>query len=189
MQTHYFLAVPLPDTMKQQLADWLEDKKQQYPFKSWVYPLDYHITLHFLGGVHNEQLDQMNLLLPGLLRSWSPFELTMTHFGIFGQMESPRVFWAGLEHEPILHHLQEKIGEELKQIDLEVESRPYQAHITLARRWSGEKSFILPDLHRGEWQFSVDQVILYRTHVDRVPKYKGVCKFPLLGVYKESEKS
>lgn len=179
MQPHYFLAIPIPDRLKQQLADGAENRKEQYKFKSWVFPQDYHITLHFLGGISSEQLDGINHVLPGFLKSRSPFELRVTHYGIFGETKAPRVFWAGLEQVPAMYDLQEKMGEALSGVGVEIERRPYSPHITLARRWEGEDPFNLPELELAEWTFLVDQVVLYRTHLNRVLKYEGFSKFPL----------
>jgi len=181
-QTHYFLAVPIPDEIKLQLGNWVEDGKEQNKFKSWVYPQDYHITLHFLGGISSEQLDRIHDVLPRFLRAWPPFELSITHYGSFGETKTPRVFWAGLGQEPALDDLQEKLGEVLSGLGLEIERRPYRPHITLARKWEGDNPFILPEMESVAWTFLVDQVILYRTHLDRLPRYEGFSKFPFSSI-------
>ena len=117
-------------------------------------------------------------LLPEVLLTEVPFHLKMTHFGSFGESSTPRVFWVGHKEEPSLFTLYDKVGEVCSNAGLEIERRPYRAHVTVARRWEGAATFILPSFDSLESTFQVDRVVLYRTNLKQLPKYEIIAQFP-----------
>lgn len=179
---HFFLALPVPKEVAAQVASSVKKKNEDLSFKTWVVPEDYHITLHFLGYASNEQLQKINEGLPDLVSHWKPFELQMTHIGTFGEPLSPRILWVGVREESSLFSLQNEIGTICKQAGFELEKRPYRPHITIARKWARESPFSLPLLSTeidGNWKWSVREVLLYQTHMDRLPKYEAIYRYPL----------
>ncbi|MEW9667824.1 RNA 2',3'-cyclic phosphodiesterase [Ammoniphilus sp. 3BR4] len=182
MDIHYFLAVPIPISLAQRLADWLSSRHEELPFKNKVVAEDYHITLHFLGRAEDKSLSQVIAGIPKAKEGISSFSLQATHFGYFGEKQSPRIFWVGTEHERALHELQKATGYVCEQAGFQMENRPYRPHITIARRWQGEFSFVLPDFQQelGDTDLSwkADRFCLYRSHMDRMPKYEVVESFP-----------
>ncbi|WMT42096.1 2'-5' RNA ligase family protein [Paenibacillus sp. D2_2] len=44
-----FIAIPIPSAVKQVIADWCEEQRDQLSFRKWVHQEDYHITVQFLG--------------------------------------------------------------------------------------------------------------------------------------------
>lgn len=182
MDTHYFLAVPIPILMAQRLHDWLQSRQEELPFKNRVVPEDYHITLHFLGRADTKSLDQLESGLPTGVEGFSDFFLQATHFGCFGEKQSPRIFWVGTNDEPALQELQKSTGKICEKAGFQLENRPYRPHITMARRWKGEFPFVLPIFHQEledkDWVWKVDRFSLYRSHMDRIPKYEAVATFP-----------
>src|SRR5690625_7787462 len=59
MTAHYFVAIPLTDTLKNHFSVWQEELKEELPYKKWTNKLDLHITLKFLGAVEHEQLTRL----------------------------------------------------------------------------------------------------------------------------------
>jgi len=107
---------------------------------------DLHLTLHFLGQVDADRVD--DLLVLGRNIHVPRFELILDHLGHFAR---PRVLWAGLESEPIaLRNLHEDLAEGLRDLRFELESRPYRPHVTLARKVRTRPE--IPDLHAIGWQ-------------------------------------
>ena len=49
MELHYFVAITLPNHIKEMLSNYKEDMQEELQFRSWVHKEDYHITLSFLG--------------------------------------------------------------------------------------------------------------------------------------------
>ena len=50
MELHYFVAITLPNHIKEMLSNYKEDMQEELQFRSWVHKEDYHITLSFLGS-------------------------------------------------------------------------------------------------------------------------------------------
>lgn len=95
-----------------------------------VPPANYHITLAFLG-------DQPAALFDDIVRAGSavvaaPVEFSLDRFGYFPK---PRVFWVGAtERPPELASLARELWDRMEALGLRREKRPFQAHVTLARK-------------------------------------------------------
>ncbi|MEH7461666.1 RNA 2',3'-cyclic phosphodiesterase [Bacillus thuringiensis] len=179
MARHYFIAVKLPNEIKNILAEWKEIVEGTTPFRSWVYKEDYHITLSFLGSAEERQLEKLKLDLQQLAKM-SRFSLTLQGCHTFGVKEQPRVFWVGVKEERALFDLQKQVYTICEKNGFQLETRPYHPHITVARKWKGEEAFdknqlpVLPPRI-----FEVETVTLYETHVERVPKYEAIYEISL----------
>jgi len=96
-----------------------------------------HLTLAFLGQVSpgaracvETAADQLTARV---------FELVFTHLGCWPR---PRVIWAGTESTPApLGELVSALRAELSRCGLPAESRPYRAHVTLARNTGAPADF------------------------------------------------
>ena len=179
MVPHYFIAVTLPQHIKEVLANWKEEMKGQLPFRSWVHQEDYHITLTFLGHATKEQLEGIKKEMQELaaLRELS---LTMQGFSVFGLSERPRIFWAGVQEEQALFQLQQHVKDICERHEFMLETRPYHPHITVARKWTGEEAFDEMKVKQfGALLFQADTVTLYESHVTQTPKYKPIYEIKL----------
>lgn len=90
-------------------------------------PPDWHITLHFMGSVARQRLDELR---SGLAVPMTPFELR------FGQPELWRHGLAVLLPKAVPEGLQRLYGsleQALQRLGLKTEARPYRPHFTLAR--------------------------------------------------------
>ena len=61
------------------------------------------------------------------------FELTLSGLGTFAKGGRSTALWVGVEKNPRLDHLQNKIETALQRCGLEPERRRFQPHVTLAR--------------------------------------------------------
>jgi 2'-5' RNA ligase len=181
MQTHYFLAVPLPIELKQEIKKSF--MIESLSFKRWVHEEDLHLTLVFLGACTKEQLVYIHKHFSSLMRGWEPFSLTLSSLGTFGNKEEPRIFWVGIEKQPLLHDLRDELFEICEEAGFTLEKRAFSPHITLARKWVGSDKYykdLVKDLTlKREW--NVDKIILYKSVLTEEPKYKEVDSFPLIG--------
>lgn len=179
MVPHYFLAVTLPDHIKEILANYKEEVKDKLPFRSWVHKEDYHITLAFLGSAAQEQLQGIEKGLQILVNT-AELDLTLQSFSTFGLVESPRIFWAGLKENRALFDLQKQVHAICERNGFSLEIRPYHPHITVARKWGGEENFNLKDLKQLDAVlFQADTITLYESHVHQIPKYKPIYEIKL----------
>ncbi|MBP3038881.1 RNA 2',3'-cyclic phosphodiesterase [Bacillaceae bacterium Marseille-Q3522] len=180
-ESHYFLAVSLPNDVKRKLAAICGKLRSALPFQKWVHEQDYHITLAFLGTASDQSLQQLQTAISAFVRHES-FSLEIHHFGTFGLKDKPRIFWAGVAKEQRLFDLQAQIQALCVKAGFLLEDRPYRPHITLARKWEGIFLF------QRDWQqeislslpFTVKNITLYETKIDSTPKYKPVAIFPLI---------
>lgn len=186
MKKHYFLAVPIEEKQRELLQNWIQINKASLPFKSWVHPEDYHITLAFLGDV--QPRTRLNDLIKNVnesIKNCGQFEVSLKGIDIFGKKESPRIFWASVEHSSSLNRLQTQMAKACEASGFELDRKPFRPHITLARKWSSEKPFIKPSgLERvfAEYPSSstVTSIHLFQTNLDQIPKYEAINSFPLL---------
>lgn len=122
-----FLALQPPAAVQAALADHVA--ACHWPADAAVYgPADWHLTLHFIGAVPRERLPE---LCAGLAVALSPFTL---HLG------EPAAWPHGLAvllpqgMPPALQQLHAALAERLHGLGLHLDTRPYQPHLTLARR-------------------------------------------------------
>ncbi|KRG16069.1 RNA 2',3'-cyclic phosphodiesterase [Lederbergia galactosidilytica] len=177
MAEHYFFALALPDPIKEELASICKNVKNIFPFKKWVHPADYHITLAFLGAAEKDKLANAVEIMRENLADFKAPSLEITHLDTFGK----RVFWAGLTEAESLVELQRKVYITCENAQFKLEKRPFHPHITLARKWQAEQELKKEQLvsYYPSLAFLANEVVLYKTHPERTPKYEKVRIFPL----------
>ena len=193
-ETRLFVAVPIPAALKRSAAEWTDSLKHELPsFRKWVYPDDYHITLQFLGNVPMSRIQLLTEALKKAISSWrehgAPFELTIEKLGVFGRPKSPSILWAGIGGDTNqLHELHGIVTAALAPLGYQAEERAFSPHLTLARKYDGTASFEAeqwvgrqsPAAASGEAQhFHVQEIVLYASHLGRIPMYEPVVTIPL----------
>lgn len=186
MNNHYFWAVRLPDFIKQNIQDEMTSVKQILQFKRWVHMKDYHITLAFLGSVHQQQLQPVIELVRNAIKDEKAFPLQIQGLNVFGNNKSPRILWAAVHQENKLFQLQRIVHEKCLEAGFTLENRPYHPHITLARNWTGLEEFKLELLAKynpfreNPLSFQAGEVVLYKTNLEQLPKYEPIAAFSLI---------
>ena len=175
---HYFIAIPIPTEISERFEQCKLKAEQTYPFRTWVHKEDYHITLAFLGDASSSQLNDVKQAMGQIAEVHYAFSLRLDSVSTFGQPFSPRILWKGVREEPRLHMMQQDVYNACTCIGFSLEKRPFKPHITIARKWQGENKFdieginsIFNDIGKNK-SFLVDRIVLYRTHLDRIPKYE-----------------
>ena len=185
-----FVALPLPEPIKQQLGSSAAKLKLAASFRKWTHPADLHITLKFLGGVDPALDGSIDAALGKIAARGYPFELRLAGFGTFGLKASPRVLWASVDGNlKQLNVLQADVESEISPLGFPAENRPYAPHVTIARQYSGSSPFRLdavqsafpfqaPDSKDGGLAWTVDRIVLYRSHLGRSPMYEPIRTYP-----------
>ncbi len=101
------------------------------PGARWVPPENYHLTLRFIGEVPGYRAEEIDLALSALRAR--QFALTLSGLGTFAKGGRSSALWVGVERNPQLDHLQNKIETALQRCGLEPERRRFQPHVSLAR--------------------------------------------------------
>ncbi|MEH6943465.1 RNA 2',3'-cyclic phosphodiesterase [Bacillus sp. JJ722] len=179
-EKNYFIAISLPVEVKQYLNDKANVLRNTYDFKKWVHKEDFHITLAFLGASEKQKWQNCMEKVSEQIKNESAFPLRLTHFGVFGKQQKPRIFWCGPQYEERLFTLQEKVSETCKQSGYMLDTKPFNPHITIARKYNSEVDFKEEDLltcnailEEGI-RFQLTRVSLFETHMDKVPKYQEI---------------
>jgi 2'-5' RNA ligase len=130
-----FIAIELPGELKLMLRA-LEQKLKtpQSRCAKWVDPASIHLTLKFLGNISPKLIDDIKKVLEVEVRKSQPFNLKTAGTGCFPDARRPRVFWIGLDGELAkLLELQSGVDESMGRLGFARETRPFAAHLTLAR--------------------------------------------------------
>ena len=184
-RTHYFLAVRIPEETKRIMKAHIEKIKEVLHFSRWVHYQDLHITLAFLGAVNPEKLAAAEINVKDVLSDVKALKLKINKLGIFGQEDSPRVLWADTEESTELKAIRKKVFSASERAGFQLETRPFRPHITVARKWIGAHPFQMEQLE--VWNklqpellpFQASEVVLYQTHLNKIPKYEAITLFPL----------
>ena len=100
------------------------------PKARWVDPGNLHLTLRFIGEISENLAADVDDALTQLRAR--RFSLQLAGTGVFGG-DRPRSLWVGVERNPDLIALRDKIEQALTRIGLPPEPRKFAPHVTLAR--------------------------------------------------------
>ncbi|MEC5421879.1 RNA 2',3'-cyclic phosphodiesterase [Virgibacillus sp. C22-A2] len=182
--SHYFIAIPLPELLREQLSNWQDELRTKVSYKQWPHKQDLHITLKFLGAVADNKLDALQKELKRV-EHINGFSTFAGQLGTFGNYQQPRVLWAGVEPSSDLLHLYELVESCAANAGFQIERRPYRPHITLAKKWANDS--IVESIEVIKQKFSEKQVLyvgeiaLYEIHPTRNPKYNAISRYRLRG--------
>jgi RNA 2',3'-cyclic 3'-phosphodiesterase len=121
-----FVGIEFPPELKLRLS-LLETG---IPGARWVDAGNLHLTLRFIGEVDQGLACDIDEALSRVRAR--RFTLQLTGTGVFGG-NRPHALWVGVERDPDLVALRDKIEQSLIRIGLEPEGRKFAPHVTLAR--------------------------------------------------------
>lgn len=178
-----FIALPLPDTIR----DRLEDLQSRLKVGRRADPETFHITLAFLGDqVPDRQLEAAHEALETL--SARPLVLRLDGLDTFGS-GGPRLLFAAVQDSPDLTALQKKVRSLLHGAGLMLARERFRPHVTLARfppnAGAGVEAELAAFLGRnatfGTEAFTVREVVLYRSHLTGDGAiHTAMAEYPLL---------
>jgi 2'-5' RNA ligase len=128
-----FVAVPVPDSVKQ-YARMIRNKLgvARADIK-WVEYENYHLTLKFLGEVNETLLPAIKDNLARASENSPAFNLSAGGLGFFPNRMKPRVLWIGVKGEmEKAQFLGERVDAYLSTLGFE-EERDHRFHLTLGR--------------------------------------------------------
>ena len=134
-QIRTFIAIELPDELKLRLTKLQARlKNPSQPWVKWVNPDGIHLTLKFLGNISADRTDDITAAMSEAAGGISPFKLTMGGLGAFPNLKRVQVFWTGIGGDiDKLSRLKQQLDHSLARQGFDAETRPFSAHLTLAR--------------------------------------------------------
>ncbi|MEX0684068.1 MAG: RNA 2',3'-cyclic phosphodiesterase [Dehalococcoidia bacterium] len=130
-----FIAVELPGEVRQQLSA-LQHELQRRGLERlrWARPEGIHVTLKFLGETSAERRPLIEQALKEGAEGVEPHKLMLGKVGRFGSRNAPRVLWVDVAGDvDTLQGLQKRVDERIAPLGFPAETRPFAAHLTLAR--------------------------------------------------------
>jgi 2'-5' RNA ligase len=187
MKGRLFLAVPLSDSLRENVSAWTDELRREHSGWRWVTAANLHLTLRFYGETGEETAARLRDRLSLYRDIEGPFRLELAGWGAFPSVSRPRVLWIGVGGEVgPLERLAERAERDAVDLGFEPERRRFHPHLTVARAARGRGSPSLPPGGEpGEPRFGdmpVDRLVLYRSQLGpQGPTYDRVLEVPLGG--------
>jgi RNA 2',3'-cyclic 3'-phosphodiesterase len=129
-----FIAIDLPDEIKNALAQLRDRLKKSGADVKWVEPQNIHLTLKFLGEIDEKQLPAIIEIMEEVASGSKEYLLRLSSVGAFPRMESPRVIWVGVDQgDQETKEIALMLENGLSGLGLPKEERPFSSHITIGR--------------------------------------------------------
>lgn len=125
-----FFALSLPEAPRRALADLKCDLGKA----RWVPAEQIHLTLRFLGEIDDEAIARLLDAVEAERAEapLGPLRFALRGLGTFGG-KRPRVLWAAVDPVAPVAQLAARIERAVRAAELPPETRPFRAHVTLAR--------------------------------------------------------
>lgn len=143
-----FLALDLPDEVKERIMKVEEDVLKSGADVKLVDYENLHVTLKFLGDVDSAKMEEVNKVMDGIKEK--RFQLEAKGTGVFPNSRSVRVLWVGVgKGGENVRAIYEKLDEGLANIGFKRELE-FTPHITIGRVRSGRnKQLLLEAMERN----------------------------------------
>jgi 2'-5' RNA ligase len=128
-----FVAVPVPDSVKQHARMLRNELGISRADIKWVEYKNYHLTLKFLGEVQEGFLPAISASLRQAAEYCPAFNLAAGDLGFFPDRHKPRVIWMGIKGElDKAVYLGGRVDAYLSSLGFE-EEKEHRFHLTLGR--------------------------------------------------------
>jgi 2'-5' RNA ligase len=122
-----FVAIQLPEEIQDRVAELCSGLTNA----RWIDPDNFHITLRFIGEVAESRFEDIDMAL-SVVRA-PAFHLKLNGVDSFGNNNGVRAVWVGIEREPALFHLRDKVESALVRAGVAPEGQKFKPHVTLTR--------------------------------------------------------
>lgn len=189
-----FVALDLPDWHRSALARRLAEAAASLPPARWVREENLHLTLAFLGDTDPDRVPELATVLFPAFAAVPRFEAALDGAGTFPPQRPARVAWIGLRAGPELAALQRHVaGSAAEALGGEPETRPFHAHVTVARprkTWNRQACETFARMGEGlpAEPFTVEEGVLYRSELGPGgSRYSVLQRFPLGAARSEAD--
>ncbi|MFH1822658.1 MAG: RNA 2',3'-cyclic phosphodiesterase [Patescibacteria group bacterium] len=178
-----FIALNLPKDTKKEISNLIDSIRAQNQKIKWVREANLHLTLHFLGYLDNEQLEQVENIIEQLAGKFNEMNFNFDKFDAFPNFNQPKVIvLIGKQtNGNNVFSLQKLLGEKLKAADFSIDERPWKLHLTLGRVKDYNCSLKLPINFKAQvYDFKINTFELMESELmPEGPLYKVVKSYKL----------
>jgi 2'-5' RNA ligase len=178
-----FIAFDVPLEQRRHIQDAAEPLRPLLPGARWTPVESQHVTLKFIGWVEGSSFDTVVDVTRAVASNHAAAEMTLVGLGAFPSAKRVRVLWVGIDDPSGLGAgLAEDLSTGLEPLGVEREDRRFTPHLTLARLRSPRRlDEGALDVDVGELPpFSVDEVVVYRSHLSpKGARYEAMERCPL----------
>jgi 2'-5' RNA ligase len=185
MTKRLFLAINIPPTIKNQLAELilkLQKNNKNKPIK-WVSPKNLHLTLHFLGPVPEQKIPDINQAVEPIVAKFPILKFSLTNdINAFPDLNNPKVIFLEIKrlNDGQTIKLQEKIGESLAQSGFKINKKPFRLHLTLGRV-KFKTAIQIPNLQYPITDFQINSIDLMESNLSpQGPTYSIIKQYNLV---------
>ena len=102
-----FIALNLPEAEKERIHEAVAPLRDANLPVRWVEPVNYHVTLKFLGDIRPDTADEVTEAVDEIASKTEPFAVDVGGFGAFPTIRKPKVIWMGIQATPALRCLKQ----------------------------------------------------------------------------------
>lgn len=181
MTSRLFVALEVPAPARQVLDAAVAPLRGRHDALRWVPPVDWHVTLAFLGPTPVARQLRVRHALEEVARRAPAIPLTVDgRLGRFGD----RVLWAGVTSaDDVLAPLATAVRAAVPTVDVSTDGREFRAHLTLARAPRGHPvpRAVAPLVATGlPVRWTVRRLALMASHRrGGAGRYRAVATWPL----------
>jgi len=174
-----FYAVPLPVAARAKVGELIDRVQGSVGDGTarirWVRVDGLHLTLRFLGATPMRLRPELEAAADTVTGVAAPFAVALSGGGAFPSLSRPRSLWIGVsEGGDGLSSLADGLSRGAMEVGLELETRPFAAHLTIGRtdgvRLGPAAARVLADAAAAiDIRFTADRVVLFRSQLGGGP--------------------
>lgn len=172
-----FVAIEVSGAAQSLAAKTIKELSEYAGDYRWEYDANFHLTLNFLGDVHEKEIPDVCRCVEKAVAGINEFAVEFSGLGVFPRPDRPRVLWLGVtEGREKLMALQAVLTKRLDdEMGFPPDRNDFCPHLTLGRAnrssaWSRELVQRVSDPLTAKTTSAtsyVDEVIVFSSHLDK----------------------
>ncbi len=131
----------------------------------WIPPVNYHVTLRFLGWTRAEAIGAVRDALDGAVAGIAPLSFRTARLGAFATLDRASVVWAGVEVPGPLTELAKQVEAACARLGYAPERRAFHPHVTIGRLREARavREVVLPLSEQMFGETALDSITLFES--------------------------